>query len=265
MKNNLLLFVLLFSFYGYSQSSWTKIYHTDAQINKNVFRASFPKDFKLFSTSIDQLNVVLNKAPNHLQSQNSKSIITIPNSNGILERFEIYEFSNLSPELQSQFPQIRSFVGKGLDDKAATIRLSSDPKGIQVMIFRTGKRNEFIEPYTTDGSVYVVYESQRNKGELPFVCSTIDTNLFNELAADLTLSARSSNQQLLNFRLALSCNGEYATYHGGTVAGALAAMNATMTRVNGVFEKDLAIHMTIIANNAAVIFTNAATDRKSVV
>jgi subtilisin-like proprotein convertase family protein len=37
-------------------------------------------------------------------------------------------------------------------------------------------------------------------------------------------------------------------------------MNATMTRVNGICEKDLAIHMNIIANNTAVIYTNAATD-----
>ena len=128
------------------------------------------------------------------------------------------------------------------------------------MIFRTGKKNEFMEPYTADGSVYVIYESQRNSGQLPFTCSTTDINLAREINRDLPSAARSSNTELLNFRLALSCNGEYTTYFGGTVAGSLAAMNATMTRVNGVCEKDLAIHMTIIANNDLVVFTNAATD-----
>ena len=61
-------------------------------------------------------------------------------------------------------------------------------------------------------------------------------------------------------RLALSCTGEYAAYHGGTVEGALAAMNATMARVNGVFNRDLAVQLTIIANNNLVIYTDAATD-----
>lgn len=260
MKKHLPFFVLFLTFCGYSQNQWTKINQTSEPINKNVLRASFPKDFQLFTTSIAQLNVILNQAPPLLSAQNSNSIITIPNSSGVFERYEIFEYSNFAPELQSQFPQIKSFAGKGIDDKAATIRLSSDPTGIQAMIFRTGKRNEFIEPYSADGAVYVVYESSRNKGQLPFVCSTNETQLSTELATTLPSTQRSSNPELLNFRLALSCNGEYATYHGGTVAGALAAMNATMTRVNGVFEKDLAIHMTIIGNNADVIYTNASTD-----
>jgi hypothetical protein len=37
-------------------------------------------------------------------------------------------------------------------------------------------------------------------------------------------------------------------------------MNATMSRVNGVMEKDLALHLNIIANNTSVIYTNANTD-----
>jgi hypothetical protein len=37
-------------------------------------------------------------------------------------------------------------------------------------------------------------------------------------------------------------------------------MNNTMTRVNGVFEKDFAARMVLIANNDAVIYTNASTD-----
>jgi hypothetical protein len=41
-------------------------------------------------------------------------------------------------------------------------------------------------------------------------------------------------------RLALSCTGEYGAYFGG-VSPSNAAMNATMTRCNGVFERDLAL------------------------
>jgi hypothetical protein len=41
---------------------------------------------------------------------------------------------------------------------------------------------------------------------------------------------------------------------------ALAAINNTMTRVNGVFEKDFAVRMVLIANNDAVIYTSASSD-----
>jgi subtilisin-like proprotein convertase family protein len=61
-------------------------------------------------------------------------------------------------------------------------------------------------------------------------------------------------------RLALSCTGEYAQYFGGTQNNVLVAMNATMTRVNGVFNRDLAVKLVIIANNTNIIFTDPLTD-----
>ncbi|MEI2823973.1 MAG: reprolysin-like metallopeptidase [Chitinophagaceae bacterium] len=52
-------------------------------------------------------------------------------------------------------------------------------------------------------------------------------------------------------RLAQSCNGEYANYFGAETSAAqvalvLAAYNATLTRCNGCYEKDLAIHLNLI-------------------
>ncbi|MEQ1678590.1 MAG: reprolysin-like metallopeptidase, partial [Chitinophagaceae bacterium] len=65
-------------------------------------------------------------------------------------------------------------------------------------------------------------------------------------------------------RLAQSCNGEYSNYFGATsaaqVALVLAAFNATLTRCNGVYEKDLALHLNLIANTTSVIYYNPATD-----
>ena len=56
-------------------------------------------------------------------------------------------------------------------------------------------------------------------------------------------------------RLAQSCNGEYANYFGATSAAqvglVLAAYNATLTRCNGCYEKDLAVHLNLIANTTS--------------
>jgi hypothetical protein len=60
--------------------------------------------------------------------------------------------------------------------------------------------------------------------------------------------------------LALSATGEYTSFHGGTVALAQAAQATTMNRVNGVYEKDMAITMVIIANNDQIIYTNGGSD-----
>ena len=65
-------------------------------------------------------------------------------------------------------------------------------------------------------------------------------------------------------RLAQSCNAEYSNYFGATssaqVALVLAAFNATLTRCNGVYEKDLALHLNLIANTTSVIYYNPSTD-----
>jgi len=68
------------------------------------------------------------------------------------------------------------------------------------------------------------------------------------------------DQILRKYRLAVSATGEYTQYHGGTIADALAAINATITRVNEVFERDLGVSLELVANNDQVIFTNPSID-----
>ncbi|HEX8563570.1 MAG TPA: zinc-dependent metalloprotease family protein [Flavobacterium sp.] len=260
MKKPLLLFVLLclsaFSATAQTDRAWTAS-PKDVKPAQSTQRLSFPTQFSLVGSDLAVMRQALISAPRRFQSTKG-IIVSLPNANGGIERFELFEASNFEPELQAQFPDIRAYAGKGIDDKMATVRMSIDPKGIQAMIFRVGSKNEFIEPYSEDGTTYAVYRSSRNKGSLPFTCSTEDFAMERSVSNDFT--SRSDSGQLLTFRLAMSCNGEYTAYHGGTVAGALAAINATITRVNGVFEQDLAIHLSIIANTTAVIYTNASTD-----
>ncbi|WNM19927.1 zinc-dependent metalloprotease [Flavobacterium capsici] len=262
MRIKLLIIALFLCFSSFSQKDiWKKNESREITPNKFVQRNSFPDNFTLYQVAANELKNLLQQSPNRLTTSSSKVVISVPNSNGDIERFQMFEFSNFDPQLQAQFPEIRSYIGKGIDDKTAIIRMSSDPSGFQGIIFRADKGTEFFEPYSQDSSVYAFFTSaDRKRGNLPFVCSTEDVKLNNELKESLNSQNRSSSGQLLNFRLALSCNGEYAIYFGGTVNGALAAMNATMTRVNGVFEKDLAIHMNLIANNSLVVYTNPNTD-----
>ncbi|MEM9025266.1 MAG: zinc-dependent metalloprotease family protein, partial [Bacteroidota bacterium] len=60
--------------------------------------------------------------------------------------------------------------------------------------------------------------------------------------------------------LALACTGEYAAFHGGTVNDVIDAYNTSLTRVNGVYEREVAIHMNIISGVENIIFLNGATD-----
>lgn len=253
--------LLLVSSFAFAQNSksWTKVNEQEIKIVKDAKGREFPYLSKYFRLDIASMRQTLFSAPK--LSQESNVIISIPTVDGEMEQYRIWENSNFAPELQAQFPDIRAYSGIGVNDKTASIRISVAPNGIQTMVLKADKKSEFIEPYSADGKVYAVFNSDgRQFEETPFVCSTQDDHeLHNRLQQSGGNSTLSNNQSFKTFRLALSCTAEYTTYHGG-VAGALAAMNATMSRVNGVFAIDLAVKLELIENNSVLIYTDAATD-----
>ncbi|MBK9225441.1 MAG: hypothetical protein IPO23_13955 [Flavobacterium sp.] len=88
-------------------------------------------------------------------------------------------------------------------------------------------------------SSYSVYTSSDKIASLSkFECKVIAT-AHKDLDKSLAARPNADDGKLRNFRLALSVTGEYTSYFGGTKALALAAINNSMTRVNGVFEKIL--------------------------
>ncbi len=239
--------------------------------DKAVARLAYPKVFKLFDLNIEPLKqrlfTITDKA-------GQSTVISLPNADGNLEQFEVYEASNFDPALQAKFPEIRAFSGRGITDRYSTLKLSISPQGIQTMVFRTEKENEYIEPYSQDHTVYSVFKSQREKGKLPWVCSTVDEKLATDLNVQVyKLNTPASNTgELRTIRLAQSNNGEYANWFGafcsnpatpgcGTgLPGVLAAFNATLTRCNGCYERDLALHTNLIPNDSLVIFYDPLTD-----
>ena len=92
-----------------------------------------------------------------------------------------------------------------------------------------------------------------------FECQVTDA-MNKNITGDEVMMRNADDGILRRYRLAVSTTGEYTAYHGGTKASALAAINATMTRVNGVFENDFNVTMVLIANNDAVIYTSASSD-----
>ena len=231
--------------------------------DKALGRLDYPKEFKLFNLNIKPLRTDLFLVAGKNSSKRN-IIITLPNADGLLEDFEVYETSNFDDELQARFPEIRSYTGRGIADKYATLKLSIAPSGIQTMVFRADKSSEFIEAYSADHATYAVYKSQRQKGKLPWSCSTKEQKMVQELSTTSKSTKKSNDAKLRTMRLALSCTAEYAAAFGAGSAAqvnlVLAQYNATMARVNGVFEKDFGLHLNIIAQSTNVIFYNATSD-----
>ena len=259
MKKQLLVaFASLFMFCNLQAQTdklWSKNKGGTLVTSKNIERPDFPTDFDLYDLNFNSMKQMLSNAQDRFVSRNGV-VISLPNKQGGLEQFEVFEASNFTPDFQAQNPDIRAYAGRSLQDKYAILRMSISPQGIQTMVFRTDTKNEFMEPYSADGKVYAIYNSSSRKSG--FTCRTEDNGISESVRKEIANTQRSSTSELLTFRLALSCTGEYGTTFGGS-AGALNQMNATMSRVNGVFERDFTIHLEMIPNND-IRYTNAATD-----
>jgi len=255
----LVAFVVHSTMNAQNNSPWTRVNLDNTTVSDSRNMALDPAGALFFKFD----DVVLRQSLLSLENKTSKLNrveILIPNKNGKLERFSVWESSNFEPELQAKYPEIRAYSGIGITDKNASVNFSLSPKGIQTMILRADEGSEFIEPYAKEKNIYVLfYSKNREKGNLPFSCKTEDLAL-NKQMLNVTNKMAANNGVFKTLRLALSCTGEYAAYHGGTVLLALAGMNNTMTRVNGIFNKDLAVKLQIIGNNTSIIYTDAATD-----
>ena len=253
-----LIVLLSISAINAQNNLWQEQFVNDA----NSIKASSQQlqDSKIYSFALEVAKSQLTQAPQRSTSLNASNLIlSFPNAKGQFERFAIFEASVMHPDLQANYPNIRSYSGQGLDDTSSRIRFSVSPLGFHGMILSANKEATFIQPYTEDLQSYVVYtKSERINSEDDFECHVLDR--VNNKIANASSTRNADDSILRDYRLAVSATAEYTQYHGGTVPLALAAINTTMTRVNGIFENDLNVTLTLIANTDDVIYTNTASD-----
>ena len=258
-----ILLILLNSTFVFSQNNtfWKK--ETSSNVSKVKINKQNIKNPDVYTLNIKGLKQALSNATERFDSnKTSNIIISFPNSKGQFESFKIKEASIMHPDLQARYPDIRSYVGQGIEDPSETIRFSVSPLGFHSMTLGGNNHSTFIEPYTDDLAYYRVYKRAERTGfNDDFECEVV-TQMDNKINTGKSASTLKNADDgiLRTYRLAVSATGEYTQYHGGTKTLALAAINTTMTRVNGIYESDFNVTMQLIANTDAVIYTSTTSD-----
>jgi hypothetical protein len=195
------------------------------------------------------------------------NVFYVPLPDGGYLSFLLQETPVFEAELMRKYPGFNSFTG--VNENGDRLKMSLSPFGINVMIFSEKHGHVFIDPITLHdhNDIYQVYYKKDFKKKTgKFTCSILPATDDSAqdlipMVKDISKGIRSAGDcQLRSYRLAISCTGEYAGFHGGTKEKVLAAYNTTMTRVNGVYEKDAGITMKLIADTDKVIFLNSSTD-----
>lgn len=260
-KRIILVCALASSFIGLNAQSWEPVSQKVAPIRKEVN--------VLYSYTVDLNSVrqLLKDAP-EAGKGGSPVIISLPTANGKVERFSVYSAPVVEKSMADRYG-LGAYSGVGIDNPQKQIRFSTAPNDFQSMIFdaSTGKY-EFIEPINKERNVYgVFFKSNKVQDGHPFECTTDEPEHSKKEMSKLLASKnvqglgnanKNNDLKYRTYRIAISVNAEYTQLAGG-VAGAATRINATMARVNGVFEKDFGIHMNVL-DLPQLIYTDAATD-----
>ena len=268
----LLVFVLLTTLSFGQNELWTKVSLEKIAGLEKMERASVPSVYQIMHLNLNAFKQSLVGAPLDTEGTFSNTIVSFPNSEGELFRFRVYEAPIMEKGLADRYPDIKSYVALGIDNPTVKLRFSVTLFGLHVMSLSGDEGTYYIDTYTKDLNNYIVYSRKNLHAVRTFACHFQDNH---EEIAELNKSVLdnqifATDGKFRQYRLAMACTIEYAAFHvnaaglsAGTLAqkkaAVLAAMNVTMTRVNGIYERDMSLRMNLVANNDLVIFIDSDT------
>jgi subtilisin-like proprotein convertase family protein len=210
------------------------------------------------------LRDVLRTAPMEfsLEYRAKSAVLALPAPDGSVKLFRVFESPILDAALQAQFPDIRTYAGQGETNPAETLRLDLSPSGLRVQVLGPDGA-WYIDPVTKGDNTHYTSYFKLDLGErLPFRCLMMGVGPQDEDDGFATHDGSPAflGSQLRTFRLAVTTTGEYSAFHGGTTASVLAAVTTAVNRVTGVYERDLAVRLQLVAGTTQTLFLNASTD-----
>ncbi len=233
----------------------------------------YPDKYRSLTLNYEGLKSLLQTAPSAaIENFNRVKpvIVELPMPYGSTESFQIIETPMMEAGLANKYSEIKTYSGISIENPRNTVKMDIGPFGFHAMVLSDDGRY-FIDPisnYTTT-QYMSFYRRDVPTWANTFTCSTVADEQFMEetktrLENYYNRNSSAAEIQMRNYRLALACTVEYSAASTGlanpTRAQVLAKMVISMNRVNGVYEKDVAVHMNLIEKNDTLIFLPGATD-----
>lgn len=257
-------------FNSYGQQFWKQL--PGETVPADGERTLVPYKYKTFYLNQEALLQFFNQ----LGTQpTDAATIELPMPTGKLETFKVWKTPVLPPNLQKKYPSIQTFTAVSVSNSYITAKLDYTYSGFHAMVFAPGNV-WIIDPYsrTADGYYISFYQEDApsfSATRIPCEYPEDNTGLspagqpveLHTSEQNGKTAERPSTNVKRTYRLALSCTGEYAQAVGGanpTKASVLSAMTTTLNRVNGIYEREIDVTMTLIPQEDTLIYLNPTTD-----
>ncbi len=262
-----LLFVLIcfvFVFNGFSQKKklWSAI--EKSSINEQLLvKKSTVINYKTFDLELSTLKADLKAVSKKGFGRKEGIVVEFPNAKGELLKFSVRESSVLHPILAAKYPVLKTYIGQSLEGNLTTIHFSVTPLGLYAMLISPKNGTTFIDPYTKDRNTYMIYSKKDVRTVQPFECLMQSSSI---KKITQTAVGNANDLKLRTFRLAIATTEEYSSFHitaeglgagnsrSELITAVLAAVTTTITRVNAIFERDVALSMQLVANTDQLLF-----------
>jgi hypothetical protein len=226
-----------------------------------------PQRFRLFRLDTQSLAERLRRVRPSLDSDAPRVSFPLPDASFVT--FRVQETQTMAPALAELNPDLKTYRGESLEDPGVTVRFERNKEAISaILLTRDGRF--YISPVQQEGATrYMAYARTPRSpqdADAGHVCLLDEERAgpgrarLERFAAVRRGDPVVPGSRLHTYRLAIGTTGEYAAYHGGTAREALAAIVATINRVNEVYEKDVAVRFELVAGQMKLIKTDPATD-----
>ncbi|MCC3156009.1 M12 family metallo-peptidase [Hymenobacter sp. 15J16-1T3B] len=216
---------------------------------------------------------VLATAPPETRAGAQPLVLSLPLPDGSTQRFAVWQSSVMAPGLAARYPDIQTYTGRGLDEASATVRLDLTPAGFHAQVLSPAAGTVFIEPARRGDTQHYLSFNKRDIRDGAVEQQPCSFQPAAKAAArqasgfatalpayNGTAAQVAGGGQLRTYRVAVATTGEYAAFHGGTLPLTLSAIVTSVNRVVGVYEKELAVRLVLVANNDQIVYLNASTD-----
>ncbi|HLP93046.1 MAG TPA: LamG-like jellyroll fold domain-containing protein [Saprospiraceae bacterium] len=197
------------------------------------------------------------------RSNTDAGVIELPLPDGSFQTFQILESPLMEPALAARYPDIKTYLLKGIDDPLARGRLSVSPDecGAYFTSHQFDQEVMIRKAFKDDPFTYLTYWA-KDHPEQTVSCMRENTLDKRENAERLLNAGPNETGDVLRvFRLAMTIPGAVSEASGwDTKTKAMSALIAFLGQLNHIYERDLAVRFVLPEEQDKLIFVDADTD-----
>lgn len=191
----------------------------------------------------------------------ANGLIELPLANGSFMTFRLVASPVLPAAMAQKYPNINTYTAISTTKPGITAKVDYTLYGMHAMVY-DGDNTCLIDPATPTATGLYRVHYKRDETRAEHGCATMEGAA---KQATARYAARIEHGYVLRtYRLALSCNHHYARAVTGkpnpTKEEVLSKMVTTLNRVNGIYEREVAVSMVLAENADTIVFVEEAGD-----